>query len=110
LTDERRKDIRVPVLIDLLWEGQAGRYEARTSDLSSGGCFVDTMGEASEGETILFKLQLADGQWMEIEGVVTFSSPRVGFGVRFTNMSESDRKKLEWLVKVGQYRQDKKSN
>jgi len=108
LTDERRKDKRVMVLIDLLWEGQAGRSEARTSDLSTGGCFIDTMGEAAEGDIITFKLQLPNGQWIEVEGEVTFSSPRVGFGVRFTNMSEPDRKKLEWLVKASQYQEDKK--
>jgi hypothetical protein len=108
MTDERRKDRRVPVLIDLLWEGKAGKYEARTSDLSTGGCFVDTIGEASEGDVIVFRLQLPSGEWMEIEGEVTFSSPRVGFGVRFTNMSESDRKKLDWLVKAGAYKADKK--
>jgi len=108
LTDEKRKDRRVPVIINLLWEGQAGRYEARTSDLSAGGCFVDTMGQASEGDIVRFKLQLPSGQWMEVEGEVTFSDPPVGFGVRFTNMSEPDRKKLDWLVKAGEYRADKK--
>jgi hypothetical protein len=45
---------------------------------------------------------------MEVEGEVTFSDPPVGFGVRFTNMSEPDRKKLDWLVKAGEYREDKK--
>ena len=107
VSDERRKDRRVPLLIEMYWAGKSGKHEARTSDLSEGGCFVDTFGEASVGDVITFELQLPNGEWMKIQGEVTFVSPRAGFGVRFTNMAEADRKKMEWLVKAGQYEADK---
>jgi Tfp pilus assembly protein PilZ len=107
VSDERRKDRRVPLLIDLNWEGKSGKYEARTSDLSTGGCFVDTIGAASAGDIITFKLQLPNGEWMEIEGEVTFASPRVGFGIRFTNITDANRKRLEWLLKAAEYQEDK---
>ena len=107
MTDERRRNKRAPVLIEVIWEGKAGKYEARTSDLSAGGCFVDSIGRAAEGETIIFKLKLPSGEWLKIEGEVTYADPRIGFGVEFRNMSESTKKKLEWLVDAGTYHADK---
>ena len=104
MTDERRKDQRVRVLTELLWEGQAGKYEARTSDLSEGGCFVDTIGQASVGEHIIFKLRLPGGEWLTVEGDVTYVDPRVGFGIKFRNLSEPDRAKMALLLDAGSQR------
>ena len=98
MTDERRQNKRVPLLVEVMWEAKAGNYEARTSDLSTGGCFVDTIGKVSNGEHIIFKLQLPDGEWMELQGNVTYAYPNVGFGVRFTNLSDANKKTLEKLV------------
>ena len=107
MTDERRKLQRVPTLIDVVWEGAAGKYEARTGDISAGGCFLDTIGQVSVGETVNFKLRLPSGEWIALEGKVTYAYPNMGFGVRFTNMSEADRKRLEWLIKAEAYRAEK---
>jgi hypothetical protein len=98
MSDERRKNKRVPLLVEVMWEAKTGNYEARTSDLSTGGCFVDTIGKAGTGEEIKFKLQLPDGEWMELQGEVTYSYPNVGFGVRFTNLTDGNKKTLEKLV------------
>lgn len=107
MTDERRKNRRVQILVEVLWEGRAGRYQARTTDLSERGCFVDSIGHALLGEHLQFKLKLPSGDWLEIEGDVTFTDPRIGFGVEFSEMSDGDRQKLQWLVKAGSYNQDK---
>jgi len=101
MADERRKGKRVPVLIELLWEGEAGKYEARTNDLSEGGCFVDTIGQASVGEHIIFKLKLPSGEWLNVEGDVTYVDPRVGFGIRFRSLSEADKAKMAPLIDPG---------
>ena len=97
---ERRRHLRVPAHFEVKWEGAAGRYEARTSDLSEGGCFVDTIAPAAAGEAIAFKLRLPSGGWLELRGVVTYHYPNTGFGVRFEAASAEDRKRLEWLVKA----------
>ena len=86
------------MLVEVLWEGNTGRYDARTSDLSLGGCFIDTIGRVTSGERLKFKLRMADEEWIEVEGAVIYAYPNVGFGVQFTNISESDKKKLEKLV------------
>ena len=98
MSDERRREKRVPVLVEVLWEGNTGRYDARTSDLSLGGCFIDTIGHVTSGERLKFKLRVSDEEWIEVEGTVIYAYPNVGFGVQFMNISEIDKKKLEMLV------------
>lgn len=105
MADERRTHQRVPVLLDIVWEGTTGKYEARTSDISLGGCFIDTIGQVILGEMIGFKLRLPGGGWIELQGEVSTVFPNVGFGVRFTQAS--DWKKLEWLIKAESYRAEK---
>lgn len=95
---EKRKNPRVPILLDVLWESATGKYEARTSDVSLGGCFIDTIGQVAVGETISFKLHLPSGQWIELQGEVKYELPRIGFGVKFKDVSELSQKHLEALV------------
>jgi hypothetical protein len=104
MADERRQHRRLPVLFEVEWEGSAGRHEARTADLSVGGCFIDTMGQAAVGEIITFKLRLPAGGWIELRGEVVYQFSSMGFGVRFTDASEADRKQLEWLIKAEGHR------
>ncbi len=99
MTDERRNEERVPASIEVLWIGNAGKYESRTSDLSLGGCFVDTVAQVELGDIIALSLQLPAGESIEIEGEVVYTYPSMGFGVRFTNVSDSDRRKLELIIK-----------
>lgn len=100
MSDERRRESRVPAIIDVIWDGATARYEARTSDLTTTGCFLDTIGQATVGDTISFKLLLPAVGGIEVQGEVVYAFPNSGFGVRFTSMSDADRKKLEWLVKA----------
>lgn len=109
MSDERRSQGRVPALIEVLWEGVSGRYEARTGDIHTGGCFIDTIAEVAVGEIIHFKLRLQNEDWIEVKGEVAYKYPNAGFGVRFLSISsEADRKRLEWLVKAEAYRSQKR--
>jgi uncharacterized protein (TIGR02266 family) len=108
MDDERRTHKRVPILVEVNWEGKAGNYDARTSDLSTGGCFIDTAGQVSEGEIIKFKLELPGGEWLELQGEVTYAYVNVGFGVRFTNLSEAVRKRIDWMIETQSDRIDGK--
>ncbi len=107
MEEERRAHKRVPLLIELLWQGATGKYEARTSDVSATGCFIDTIGRATVGETIRFKVCLPAGDWIELRGEVMYEQPGTGFGVRFINLAASNRKRLEWLVKAKAHRAEK---
>lgn len=96
---EKRRHQRVPVLLDLLWESATGKYEARTSDISLGGCFIDTIGQVAIGETITFKLCLPSGEWIQLQGEVKYELPRFGFGLKFKDLSEESQKQVAALVK-----------
>ena len=74
-----------------------GRHERRL-ELCVGG-------EVAVGETINFKLQIPNADWIDVRGVVVYKYPNAGFGVRFVSISpEADLKLLEWLVKAESYR------
>jgi hypothetical protein len=100
MIEENRKHQRVPILVEVLWEGGTRSAGARTTDISEGGCFIDTIGHAAVGETIDLKLLLPDGEWMPVHAEVVYELPRTGFGVRFTEISDYDRKRLKALLKT----------
>jgi hypothetical protein len=108
MNEERRHIRRVPLLVDVVWEGAAGKYEARTSDLSVGGCFIDTIGQVNVGETVKFKIRLPAGDLLDVQGTVVYEYPGMGFGVSFTQLSDSDRRQLEWFVNAEAHRADKR--
>ncbi len=109
MADERRREGRVEAYIEVLWEGASGKNEARTGDINTGGCFIDSIGEVAVGEVIPFKLRLPNEEWIDVKGVVAYKYPNAGFGVRFLSISsEADRNRLEWLVKAEAYRAQEK--
>lgn len=91
---DRREEKRIEVCLDAVWDGTMGKYTARVTDLSEGGCYIDSLCEAYVGEVIRFNMQLPDGEWLELTGEIAHHVPQFGFGVRFLNLSDSDRQKL----------------
>ena len=107
MSGERRKQGRVTAYIEVLWEGASGKYEARTGDIHTNGCFIDSIGEVAVGEIIRFKLRLPSEDWIDLQGEVIYIYPNAGFGVRFISISsEADKKRLDWLVKAEAYRRE----
>ena len=95
---ERRREGRWDVCLDAVWDGESGNYTARVTDLSEGGCYVDTMGEARVGEILNFKLQLPAGEWLALSGEVAHQNAPLGFGLRFVNLAEQQAETLRSLV------------
>ena len=95
---DRRTEKRWDVCLDAVWEGESGNYEARVTDLSEGGCYIDTLCEATIGEVLNFRLSLQGGEWLHLTGEVAHVTPALGFGVRFINLNETDLQKLQALI------------
>ena len=95
---DRRKEERVEVCLDAFWDGRSGRVTARIIDLSEGGCYLDTLGEAYIGEILNIRLPLPDGDLLELYGEVAHHSATIGFGLRFVNLSEQQHEKLQSLL------------
>ena len=98
--EERRSTPRLTVSLDAVWDGANGNHPARITDLSLGGCYMDTVGEAMTGEIVCFRVSLADGDWLYLEGEVRHHTPKTGFGVRFLELEEQQAEKIEALLKA----------
>ena len=95
---DRRREERVEACLDVVWDGKSGNYTARVTDLSEGGCYLDTMGEAQTGEIVSFKLQVPGGDWIELTGEVAHQCPPMGFGLRFVDLNDEQIEKLRSLI------------
>lgn len=95
---DRRTEKRWDVCLDAVWDGKSGNHHARITDLSEGGCYVDSLGEAQVGEVLVFKLQLPQGEWLELTGEVAHQSPPLGFGLRFINLTDEQHERLHLLL------------
>ena len=98
MNDERRQEPRVPVSLEAHWEGMSGRYEARISDISTRGCFLESPGHVVAGERVAFTIRLPTGEWLRLRGEVMFKDPFMGFGISFVELSDEQRTLLTNLV------------
>jgi hypothetical protein len=97
MTDERRTQERVKIVLEARWEGLAGRHEARLSDLSSGGCFIESIGQVQLQELVRFEIQLPWGRWLPLQGEVVYRQSHFGFAIRLTELSEMQRRQFNAL-------------
>jgi hypothetical protein len=88
-----RKYQRHTHFVEILMESASGRREARLSEVSLGGCFIESIGENHPGETVSFEIKDHDPP-VRFTGVIVYTFPGIGFGVRFTDLSQSG---LEYL-------------
>jgi hypothetical protein len=95
---ERRSGKRWEVSLDAVWDGNSGNYPARVSDLSEGGCYMDTMGEATPGEILTLKLLLPNRDWLELRGIVAHHTPPLGFGLQFVDLPEEQLETLRAFI------------
>lgn len=75
-------------------------HPARVTNLSEGGCYLDTVGEVMRGEIVGFRVLLPDGEFLYLEGEVRHYTPGTGFGVQFLELNEEQQRNLERLLKI----------
>jgi hypothetical protein len=98
MTKEKRRHGRFPLVLAASWDGAGNNSQARTTDISVTGCFIDSLGQVLVGETHNFKLIPPDGEDISVEGKIIYQQPGLGFGVRFTKISDADRLRLDALL------------
>src|SRR5262249_4445110 len=98
IMSNRRTDDRLEVCLDAAWEGKSGNHLARITDLSESGCYVDTLGDATVGEILTFKVQLPSGEWLELTGEVAHQTPPLGFGLRFVQLADEQLSDLRSFI------------
>ena len=94
-----RKHERSSFLTEIVIESASGKRQARISDVSEGGCFVDTIVNARPGEEILLTSSLDSGEQLVIRGRVAYVMDGFGFGVEFIDLSDESREAINKIVK-----------
>lgn len=93
-----REQERITYLAETTLECMSGLRKARISDLSVGGCYIDSIAEVSVGEEISFELRLPSGESVPVRGRVAYVLGGNGFGVSFTSLPDESRKIVEQMV------------
>ncbi len=68
------------------------------TSLSSKGCFVQTKAAISEGAKLFINCWLPSRRWFPLRGQIVYHIPRVGFGLTFADMTDSDHEMLNLLL------------
>lgn len=97
---EQRKDLRVPLRLEVRWNGFSGGTPAVTSDISLGGCYIESLYPVTIGDILDFDFRPATSKALRLRGQVLYSHQNIGFGVRFTDLN-ARQQVLELLVPSG---------
>jgi PilZ domain len=97
---DRREKPRLNVSLDAMWDSSTEAHSARVTNLSEGGCFLDSVGEVRSGEIVGFRILMPDDDWLYLEGEVRHLSAGMGFGVKFLDLNEEQTEKLHWLLRL----------
>lgn len=99
--DDRRSKPRLNISLDAVWERTNDAETAKISNLSEGGCFLDTVGEVRQGEIVGFRVLMPDADdWLYLEGEVRHYISGIGFGVQFTELNDDQQAKVHELIGI----------
>jgi hypothetical protein len=97
---ERREHprFRLRVPFELRLEGSQAPIRGATSDLSIGGCYIETMFTFAVGTRVELLLQI-DGTLIVL-GAVATCDPNVGNGIKFAKLLAEDREELQSFLEA----------
>ena len=84
---ERRAHHRIPTKLTVLWEGLLTDNYALMTDVSPGGCYINSVGRVSIDEHIRVDTTLVSQAHLHLEGSVAHREWPLGFGLRFANLT-----------------------
>ena len=91
---ERRGSDRKKLIVDVRFEGGDSTGIANTRDIGVGGLYMTTTAPLEIGTPILMSIAVKD-KILDIHGVVVYSDPGHGVGVRFKDLSDEDAAVLD---------------
>ena len=95
---ERRQDRRVSTILDASWHAQSGAAACRVTDLSPSGCFVEAVHPPAVNDEASVTLALGD-ESVRFSGNVRYVEPRMGFGMKFDDVSDGQVAAMEPVLK-----------
>jgi CheY-like chemotaxis protein len=99
MSDFQKQNKSVTVSLDVVWQGSSGKHDARMSEISMAGCFIDTKVQGRTlGDTVDFKVHVPGGPWVSLQGELINQEYPIGFGLRFTQLTAADQRLLAEVV------------
>ena len=93
-----RKEDRHSYLREVELEFASGKRTARISDISAGGCYIDTIAQSAVGEPISLQISSSFGESMQLKGKIAYILEGFGFGVEFVDLTPKQRGFLDRLL------------
>lgn len=91
--------VRVSVPIELTPEGSETPLRTQTADLSSTGCYIETLFTLPLSTNVQLTLH-ADGSTILTTGKIVTRDPNVGNGIEFTSLSDKDAETLRQFIEL----------
>ena len=91
---ERRQSDRKKLIVNVNFEGGDGTGIANTRDIGIGGLYMITNAEIETGTPLFLRMTIG-GEEIGLDGVVTYTDPGHGVGIRFQAMSEKNEELLK---------------
>lgn len=99
IVERRREPRQTMVLAAQVLELPRGqKLDARSSDISRMGCYIDTLNPGPPGSKVRLQL-IHNNEVFEATGIVVYVAQRLGMGVAFCEVDGEELTKLErWLA------------
>ena len=98
---ERRAHHRVPTQLAVMWEGLLTNNYALMTDVSPGGCYINSAGRVGLDEQIRVETILLWPAHLHLEGSVAHREWPLGFGLRFANLTDEKASLISQLIGEG---------
>ena len=100
LPSDRRGSDRKKLIIDVRFEGGDGTGIANTRDIGAGGLYMTTTAPLETGTPIVMTISVGE-RTLSLKGVVVYSDPGHGVGVRFKDINADDEAFLQEHLQLG---------
>ena len=97
---ERRKHPRLAKFIEATWSGASGGAGCRISDISWGGCFIQSHAEPQIGEETAITFSV-EGTTINLVGTVRCVDRPLGFAIQFGELTDVQIEALKTILGPG---------
>ena len=98
VNEERRQHKRVARPFEGSWTGASGANSCRITDVSLGGCFVQTLATPTAGEDTQVTIAFGKDVSVTFAGKVIYVEPKMGFAVKFNDLDPEGSDQVRRLV------------
>lgn len=97
---ERRQSDRKKLIVDVHFNGGDATGIANTRDIGIGGLYMTTNAALSIGTLVFLRMTIGGGE-IALSGVVAYTDPGHGVGVRFHGLSDENAAILKNELELG---------